>query len=151
MSNEIDLRVAYLLFVFFSCVGTLQIAACHSRISMMLFVMKNRTISLLLGLIIILVSFLWFFLPAPHNINDIHGGLDANDQFLLFSIGGLSALLFTLIVSSVLNSGKGMKKHHQPLDGLDGLKEITYWQAFRLWFDALWTYSKKLIHSCFSG
>lgn len=132
MSNEIDLRIAYLLFVFFSCVGTLQIASCHSRISTMLFIMKNRTISLLLGLIIILGSFLWFFLPEPHNINDIHGGLDANAQLLFFSIGGLSALLFTLIVSSVLNSGKGIKKHHQPHDGLDALKEITYWQAFRL-------------------
>ena len=151
MSNELDLGMAYLLFVFFSCVGTIQVAASHSRINMMLFVMKNRTISFLLGLIIILVSFLWFFLPDPHNINDIHGGLDANDQLLLFSTGGLGALLFTLIISSILNSKKGGNKYCQSSGGLDGLRERTYGQFFTLWFGALWLQFKKLIRSCFFG
>ncbi len=62
--------------------------------------------------------------------------IGGNKQLLLFPVAVILSLVFTLIISSIINAGKASQeesKKEVPItgDGIEVLKEMTYWQAVR--------------------
>lgn len=120
-----ELAWDYFLLVFLAGCGVIQIAASYSRLRGVL-LLAHPWASALLGLVLVLGSFLWFFSPGPRHIPDTQGGLDGNLQAALFSLAALSAVVVTLLLSSLINR----RLSHNPASwGLEALKETTYLKA----------------------
>ena len=126
----------YLVFVFMAALGVLQMSAAYSSLWGLLFI-RLRLLSFLGGLAIVVGAFLWFFISEPRNLSDQQGGLDGNDMAGLFAVGSGTALLLTLLLSSICNlamAGKG-RGYGQ---GLDALRETTYLHALTATLKVLW-------------
>ena len=126
----------YLLFVFIAAFGTLQMAAAYGALRGLLFI-RARLPAFCAGLVITVVAFLLFFLTEPRNVPDTEGGLDGNETAGLFTLGAGSALVLTLILSSISNRalGKGQQQH---VSGLDALRETTYLNALASTLKDIW-------------
>jgi len=117
----------YCILVFWACCGVLQMAAAHNGIHGLLF-LKDRRLSVLLGLALVVGAFAWFFLSGPRNVPDSGPGLNGNEQFGYFFAGFGAALAFTLLVSSLLNRRLGGGRVSLP-SGMDALRESNYLRA----------------------
>lgn len=126
----------YLLFVFIAAFGALQMAAAYGPLPGLLLI-RIRPLAFGSGLVIAVAAFLLFFMTEPRNISDTEGGLNGNQTAGLFTLGAGSALILTLILSSISNRalGKG-RQHYSP--GLDALKETTYFNALATTLKDLW-------------
>ena len=94
----------YLLMVFLSATGALQIGAAMSRFFGILILRQYPLLSAVLGGLCIIGAMWWFFLGGElRNLPDTAGGLDGNIQALLFVIGSSGAFAFTISVSSLIN------------------------------------------------
>ena len=118
----------YLIFVFLSSVGTLQLVFSLNGIKGMMFVRNLPKLTTAISVLLIGTVFFWFFTSSPRNIPDTSFGLDANDQATWFSVCALGALLFTALVTSVVNHGWGISPQCSSR-GLDVLKETTFLKA----------------------
>ncbi len=113
----------YLLVVIASC-GLFQvIGALHGFQGMTFF--NNRSASILIGLAALAGAFTWFFLSQPRNVPDSALGLNGNEQFAYFFAGSGTGLALTLILAS-LRQMKFGAEHRELPDGLDALRESTY-------------------------
>ena len=119
--------IDYYLFVFGASVGVIQVAVSLGSLKGLLIV-KPPIVARVGGLALAVASFVWFFATETRNINDFEGGLDAPSQVLFFFLGALSALLATLIVSSLVNAGLN-GDDSEPTGGLDALKSSNYGRA----------------------
>ena len=126
----------YLLFVFIAAFGALQMAAAYGPLPGLLLI-RVRPLAFGAGLVITVGAFLLFFMTEPRNISDTEGGLNGNQTAGLFTLGAGSALILTLILSSISNraSGKGQQRYSP---GLDALKETTYFNALTTTLKDLW-------------
>ena len=120
----------YFLLVFLAACGLFQIIAAKENLRGMLF-FQRRPGSLLFGLALVTASFTWFYLSEPRNVSDSALGLNGNEQFAYFFAGLGTALVFTLIVSSLRNWTLGADRTQLP-NGLDALQESTYLRAMYL-------------------
>ena len=119
-----EFALDYFLLVFIAALGVLQVVAAYSDLRGLLFI-RARLVAFLAGLLTAATSFLWFFLSEPRNISDKAGGLDGNQMAALFSVAAGSALVLTLLLSSIRN--RSMRRVGQEYNsGLDALKETTY-------------------------
>ena len=110
----------YCILSFSATVGVIQLAAYKNHLAGLFFV-RSRSVTRIVGLILVIGSFVWFFGVADRNINDTEGGLDANEQTAFFLLSAVSALSFTLLVSTVANFN--MNPMRVPMrDGLDALR-----------------------------
>ena len=126
----------YLVFVFLAALGVLQMVAAYSALRGLLFV-KSRPHAFLVGLATTALAFIWFFLSEPRNVPDTDGGLDGNEMAGLFSVAAGTALMLTLLVTSISN--RGIRGGGQPLyRGLDTLRETTYLNALLSTLKDLW-------------
>ena len=121
--------IDYFLLVFVSGICTIQIACTFSGLTGLLFI-RSVVATRLLGASIIVSAFIWFFSVAERNINDYEGGLDSNEQGLLFFLAILASGAFTLLSSSIVNLRMG-KQETQPGTGLGALAESNYFRAVR--------------------
>ena len=117
----------YYILVAVATTGTLQIAASLGGLDGLLF-LKRPIPARLLGLALIVGAFVWFFAVEDRNINDYEGGLDAPTQALFFFLGASSAVVFTLLASSLLNLGMRAGESDPP-EGLDALRRRNYADA----------------------
>ncbi len=92
---------------------------------------QHRPGSFMLGVALVAASFTWFYLSEPRNVPDSALGLNGNEQFAYFFAGLGTALVFTLIVSSLTNWTLGAGRTRLP-NGLDALRESTYLRAMYL-------------------
>ncbi len=126
----------YFLFVFIAALGVLQMVAAYRGLVGLLFI-RLRPLAFLVGLAAVPLAFLWFFLSEPRNISDQEGGLDGNQMSGLFAVAAGSALIFTLLVSSISNRSLGGCR--QRFDtGLEALKETSYLKALICTLKAAW-------------
>lgn len=109
MSN---FAIDYCILVFAASLGVIQLSASLGNLSGILLT-KSRILTKFLGIILMAASFMWFFLSDTRNINDYMGGLDANQQALIFVPSALGALIFTFVTSTIINA------QMKSLDGLD--------------------------------
>ena len=117
----------YYLFVFAASLGVIQISASLGRLRGLL-LLKSPAVARASGLALAVGAFVWFFATDPRNLNDYEGGLDANIQALFFFLGALTAIVVTVLVSSLVNArmnGGGPA----PGEGLDALKHTNYVRA----------------------
>ena len=111
--------------------GAIQIGTSIGKVRGLL-LLKSRVPSFVLGISLILGSIIWFFLSEDRNISDINGGLDANTQAVGFFLGSLIAMILTLIISSIFNSGFKVTKVDQiHTDGIESLYEQNYFSAIK--------------------
>ena len=117
----------YFLFVFVSAVGVIQISACLGDLRGLM-LLRSKLLTWAFGLILPVSAAIWFFSTETRNINDYDGGLDANEQALFFSLGAVSALGASLLLSSVVNvrmkGEDGVKGA-----GFESLKSASYARA----------------------
>ena len=126
----------YFVFVFIAALGVLQMVAAHSALRGLLFI-RVRPLAFLTGLVTTALAFVWFFLSEPRNIPDTAGGLDGNQMGGLFAVASGSALVLTLLLSSISNRSLG-RSVQQFNPGLDALRETTYLKALLSALKTLW-------------
>ena len=127
----------YYILVAVAATGALQVAASLGGFHGLLF-LKRPLLARPLGLFLIVGAFVWFFAVEKlwffdgedRNINDYEGGLDAPTQALFFFLGSSSALVFTLLATSLVNLGMRAGES-DPEDGLDALRRSNYASALR--------------------
>ena len=114
--------IDYLFMIYCSSAGFLQIASVHSGLRGLYFFPSSR-LSFLSGCVLVVLGFYSFFSDGPNHIPDTQGGLDGNQQLILFSLGCLLSLISTLIISSIktLNG-----PNESGIQGLDALRNYTY-------------------------
>ena len=127
----------YLVFTFLAALGLFQMIASYSGFRGLLFI-RARLLAFLSGLLVTTAAFLGFFLSEPRNVPDTQGGLDGNETAGLFTLGAGTALVVTLILSSLRNRSMGKSgREHQ--EGLDALRDTTYLTALQDAVRSLWT------------
>ena len=132
--------VDYFVMVFVASLGVMQTAASIGGLRGLL-MFKHPLIARPLGVGMAIAAIVWFFIVAERNINDYEGGLDSNEQGLLFFLAVATSGLLTCLLTSVLNMrmrrSAGVDKH-PPDAGLGALRHVGWWQAithnYRYWF-----------------
>ena len=127
----------YFVMVLLASCGAIQVACAYARLYGLLF-LRRPLPSALLGIALMVAGFLWFFAPGPHNIPDYAGGLDGNQQALLFSTGSLLSLALTLSLTSLLNRNRLPPAPAGRPEGLDALRYGTYFQLLQARLEAEW-------------
>ena len=136
----------YYLFVLVASLGVIQVASSLGRLTGLL-VFKPPVAARTFGLGLVVSSFIWFFATDNRNLNDYDGGLDANEQALLFSLGAVTAIFATAVLSSILNARMD-DGHSTPRGGLEALRHTNYARAlarslryrFREWHTQMRSY-----------
>ena len=126
----------YLAFIFFASLGVVQLAILNNGLKGLYFV-GIPVLNLTIALALLVGAFLWFFLSEPRNLPDSGGGLDGNRQAILSVIGSVSAVIFTLAVTS-LRAAMSRQEKVSYMPGLEALKRSSYVSAVRGTFCRLW-------------
>ncbi len=113
----------YCLLGFLATLGVVQMAAARNGLTGLVFV-RHRPTAFLLGMALAVGVFLWFFLSEPRNIADTEGGLDGNQTAGYFTVSAGTAVILTLLVSSLSN--RYLTRDGPFAAGLDALRETTY-------------------------
>ena len=114
----------YLIMVAVACVGTVQVAAAFAGLRGLLF-LGRASLAKAFGVLLIAAGPALFFATEERNLNDYEGGLDANQQAVLFVLGVVAGLGVTILVSSLLN--RRMKGRDGALNGgLDSLRDSNF-------------------------
>ena len=138
----------YLIFVFWASIGAIQVGASFGRFDGLLLV-RHTLAARTLGLALTVGSILWFFMSEERNINDIHGGLDANLQGVGFFGGAALAVIATLSLSSLVHAR--MRRGEPSEDeGLEALRKTNYFEAVRRCLPAWWDGSPAKLLGFFS-
>ncbi len=139
----------YLIFVFWASAGAIQVGASIGRFDGLL-LLKHTLAAHALGLALVGGAIAWFFLTDERNINDIDGGLDANQQAIGFFGGAAVAVIATVAVTSLINAR--MHRGEPGADeGLDALRKTGYFQAARASLPVRWRDSPANIVRFYSG
>ncbi len=107
----------YTVWVFFSALGVLQIAAVNSGLHGLLFARRWPRASLLVSTLVIIAAFTWFFASEFRNLPDTTVGLDGNIQGRWFAISGAAAVVVTFLLSSAVNHRWGARGAQYPGEG----------------------------------
>ena len=94
--------VDYFVMVFVASLGVMQTAASIGGLRGLL-MFKRPLIARPLGIGMAIAAIVWFFMVAERNINDYEGGLDSNEQGLLFFLAVATSGILTCILTSLLN------------------------------------------------
>ena len=132
MSFEAD----YILFIFLASLGVVQLAALKNGLKGLYF-LRFPPLNLILALALMAGSFLWFFISEPRNLPDTGDGLDGNQQAMFSVAAAISAVLFTLAATSLMNAGFGRGQNRRET-GLQALRHDTYFAALRRTLGRLW-------------
>lgn len=139
----------YVVLVFLSSCGVLQIAAAHARIHGLLF-LRRPAQATGLGVVLVVLGLVWFFGSGPRHVPDTAGGLDGNDQGAYFALAAGAAVAFTLVVSSVLNRRR-FTGTNPGGPGLDALRDATYLGAMSAGVKVLWRQRRRWTRRWSSG
>ncbi len=109
--------IDYVILVFFSTLGTMQIVAARNSLAGILLVRGRPLLSTWLGSGAIAAAFIWFFASDFRNVPDIGAGLEANTQAAVFAIAAGAAVGVTFAVASVVNHGWASANAWEPATG----------------------------------
>ena len=137
MTNSFGLD--YFLCSFIACVGVLQIATNSSKLTY-LRLFGKAILGYFFGYSLLIFSAMLFFLSVERNIDDSSGGLDGNEQAILFVVSAFGSFLFTAIICSFRS--KPRQKNNIPEKiSLSSLKSDTLIGVYL----SQWTYWRKSI------
>jgi hypothetical protein len=121
----IALPLKYSALIFVAVIGVLQAAAAHNNLRGMLFFRRILHAYIFAGITIVVplgMFFTWNYMFAV-------GYVAGSQQAGLFFFSSAAAIVFTLIVSSLVNF-RLKPERPTPLTGLDALKEDTFFHLF---------------------
>ena len=129
----------YFIMVFVASLGVMQTAASIGGLRGLL-IFKRPMVARPLGVAIAAAAIVWFFAVAERNINDYEGGLDSNEQGLLFFLAVAASGILTCVLTSLWNwrmadrhscESKNPESNQAcaPVTGLGALKNATWLQA----------------------
>ena len=121
--------IDYFLMIFFSSIGIIQLAAISAQLTGIILI-PYLTLAKSIATLLVILPIIWFFAKTNRNINDYAGGLDANDQAVLFLAGAILATIATLSISSMVNKNLFDKNHTLPIK-LHSLKNSTYYNLIK--------------------
>ncbi len=127
----------YMILIFLASVGVIQLAALKNGLKG-IYLVRPSVLNLALALALTCGSFIWFFTSEPRNLPDDTLGLDGNRQAGFYLIGSVGAVVFTLLVTSLLHrvyNGKALPSNEA---GLDALRSSGYATALKGAFIRLW-------------
>ena len=139
----------YLIFVFWATVGAIQVGASVGRYDGLLLV-RHPLAARTLGIALTVGAVLWFFLSEERNINDIHGGLDANLQGVGFFGGAAMAVIATLGISSLIHA-RLRRGDPSSDEGIEALRKTSYLATIRACVPDWWDGSPRRLLRFFSG
>ena len=113
----------YCIFVFLGVIGVIQLSASYGNIRYLLF-FHNRSFSSLLGIFVVVGSFIWFFRNGPLHIADTEGGIAGLQQFLAFASCTILSILFTYLATSLRRYNKFTLNRHY--FGISSMKNTTF-------------------------
>jgi len=120
------LAFKYSILVFLAVCAILQLAAVHNNLRGLQFV-KNRGLAISISLVVltgtIAVFFTWNYINAV-------GVIEGSQQAEFFAISGTLALLFSLLVSSLINRSMPTQGTSAK-SGLQALENATFLQLLR--------------------
>ena len=122
-----DFATDYFLYVFISSFAVIQISATKSNLSQIL-INKNRFLTIISSFIIIISSTIFFIYSENRIINDFEGGLDANQQFLIFAFACLSSFLMTAIITSLYRKSDHISQNTESFNGLKILSKYSFFK-----------------------
>lgn len=119
----------FVLFTFVACLGVLQIAAAHGRMVGLAF-FKRPILGYLFGILAIGGMFWWFFTSGDRNVWNPR--LEGAQLFGCFTLAGFCAIVFTLIVCSLLKGWRSRPSEEleeESSKGLEVLRRTTYFRV----------------------
>ncbi len=125
----------YSPLVFFSSLGVLQIAVARANLRGLTF-FKKPFLCYLFGAVAIVGAFVWFYATGDRNAEPlirIDDGVKVffgeTESFASFMAGAAGALIVTILLSSLLNAKMPNPSQKGVPQGLNALKEMTFFQA----------------------
>jgi len=125
----------YFPLVFFASLGVLQIAAARADLKGLTF-FKRPLLCYAFSAVAIVGAFVWFYATGDRNAEPlvrIDDGVKIffgeTESFATFMAGASSALVATILVSSVVNAKISSSTDRGVLRGLDALRQMTFFQA----------------------
>ncbi len=128
--------IDYYILVTVSAVGVFQLVAIHGGLRGLL-VLRPSRISALIWAALPIAAVAWFFITKDRKVSDHMGGLSSNEIALAFFVGVVTAWVFTVTFTSILNHRRGMEAGVTGT-GLETLSRTTYFRAVlrsvRCWY-----------------
>ena len=132
-----DFAIDYFLYVFISSFAVIQISATKSNLKQIL-INKNKPLTIISSFLIIITSTIFFLYSENRIINDFEGGLDANQQFLIFTFACLTSFVVTSILTSLYRKSDPIFQNTESFNGLKALSKYNFlklqllkWNRFR--------------------
>ena len=124
----------YCFYVFIAVIGMMQIIAARWELHGITF-FRNKRWGYIFGSVAIVGVFIWFFGFTGLNLKVPI--FDTPPQLLWLAVSVVLALLVTFGLSSIINRRltPGAKPDKTQADGLEMLKQKTYWQAISRFFN----------------
>ncbi len=125
----------YILLVFLSAMGVLQVVAARSGLLGLLFLRQWPRVSQWLGSALVVAAFAWYSTDELRNIPDTDGGLEGNTQALWFALSAGTGVALTFALSSIVNHRWAMDlaREHSggsaTADGITALERTTFARA----------------------
>lgn len=124
------LSAIYFLFVFISAIGVLQIIASYNRSVGFSFFLNKPFLGYILSIIVIITMYWWFFYGTG-NKNTREIILEGAQQLGWSAVAIVSAVVFTLLVCSLLRIKQPYKLIIERKKGLGALQQETLLQIIR--------------------
>lgn len=131
----LHLAFEYYGLVLLLSMAAIQAAASYSGLRGIVF-FRNNTLSYIVSA---LVSLPCFIALLTWNWRNPTGIIEGAQQFYIFMLSMVSAIGFTIVLSSLINHRR-FRDNQQPLSGgFESLRERTFFQALRLrWRNLRW-------------
>jgi hypothetical protein len=124
----------YCIFVFIAAMGVLQLIATFNRLKGML-IIRNKPITIVLSVAAIVFAYWWFFFRDDRMDTVMRRtGVEGAQQFTVFCWTTFTALVVTLVISSLLHILVYRRREGtEPEERLEGAYQLRYMS----WFEAL--------------
>jgi hypothetical protein len=124
----------YCAYIIIATIGVMQLIAARWGLRGISF-FHNKKWGYIFGIVAISGAFIWFFGFTGLNLKE--PTFDTPPQLLWLAVSVVSALLVTFGISSIVNrhltSGTDSDKAQD--DGIEALKQKTYWQSISRFFN----------------
>ena len=121
-----NLALEYFYLVFVAAVGVLQVAVAYNGLRGVSF-FSHKVYGYYFAAFTVGPALAGFFTWHSRNPPGI---IEGREQFVFFLLALTTALIFTLAASSLLNNRR-LRGNHTRHDGLEALREVTFFQALR--------------------
>ena len=124
----------YCVYIIIATIGVMQLIAARWELRGIAF-FHNKKWGYIFGIVAILGAFIWFFSFTGLNLKK--PTFDTPPQLLWLAVSVTLALLVTFGLSSIINQRltPGTDSDKAQSDGIEVLKQKTYWQAVKRFFN----------------